>query len=134
MLRISTERSVESVRAVPAAEDARGAVLALWEAHQGSGLAACQRLYVEAAALGLFGRDPYVEVVRACNHRWMAALVGYLRPVSGSDRAALRAASLVDAAFAGFLLDQPLARDDASGQAVADLADAVAALAGQGSA
>ena len=31
----------------------------------------CTRMYVEAAALGLLGREPYATVVREANGRWM---------------------------------------------------------------
>jgi hypothetical protein len=95
-------------------------------------LSRCQRTYVEAAALGLFGREPYVSTVREGNRQWVAAVADHL-VASGTSRAqAGRAVELLDAAMTGFLLDLPLdPRAPARDQAVADLADAVAAIAGE---
>ena len=90
----------------------------------------CTRLYVEAAALGLFGEEPYASVVREANEHWNTALVDHLVRSGVRRPLARRAARLVDAAFMGFQLDLPLdvsPRDRS--RAVADLADAVAALA-----
>ena len=86
-------------------------------------------MYVEAAALGLFGREPYVTVVREANERWVAALADHLVGAGAERRAARRAVDLVDAAFMGLQLDLPLAPDDPDqGRVVRDLADAVAAI------
>ena len=84
----------------------------------------CQRLYVEAAALGLFGHEPYATEVREAN----AALDGGAgRPPrrAGLGAAAARqAANLVDAAFMGLQLDQPLDSRAQQRRTVGDLADA----------
>ncbi|MGI9085682.1 MAG: TetR/AcrR family transcriptional regulator [Aeromicrobium sp.] len=125
VLETSCEISVRTIRELPASPSVRQAVLDLWEAFEAPQLLRCQRLYVEAAALGLFGREPYATSVRASNDVWLAEMVAHLRR-SGADDRAERLAVLVDAAFNGILLDQPL--DDAreSRRIVEDLADALA--------
>lgn len=131
VLRVSNDRSVAEVAALPAAPDVRRAVLGLWQAVLSPRLARCQRMYVEAAALGLFGREPYATVVREANAVWVAAVADHL-VASGTPRArAPRAVALLDAALMGFQLDLPLdAGDPVQEQAVRDLADAVATIAG----
>ena len=130
VLRVSNDRSVAQIGRLPAAADVRNAVLDLWAAMLEPSLLRCQRMYVEAAALGLFGSEPYASVVKEANRDWVAALASHLA-ASGvpADRAG-RATALLDAAFSGFLLDLPLdAGDPVQEQAVRDLADAVAAVA-----
>ena len=105
------------------------AVLDLWSVADSSRFAPCTRLYVEAAALGLLGREPYATVVREANGRWLGSLVTHLTRSGVPRPLAKRLATVIDAAFLGFQLDAPL---DVSGtarrRAVADLADAVAEL------
>jgi AcrR family transcriptional regulator len=128
----STDRSVEILRSRPRFSDVRPAVLDVWSAMKSAPLDRCSRVYAEAAALGLLGREPYVTVVQEANERWVAALVDHLVAAGADRRAARRAANLMDAAFMGLLLDLPLAPDDADQERVArDVADAVAAFAGQ---
>ena len=136
VLRVSNDRSVGEIRAMPPSPDVRTAVLDLWTAVTSPRLDRCQRMYVEAAALGLFGREPYASVVREANEVWIGAVADHL-VASGTPRAkARRAVVLLDAALMGFQLDLPLdAGDPVQAQAVLDLADAIAAIAGaQGSA
>jgi hypothetical protein len=86
-------------------------------------------LYVEAAALGLLGHEPHAGVVLEANARWYASLVAHLTRSGVPGPLAERAATITDAAFMGFQLDAPLyAGTAAARRAVADLADAVAAL------
>jgi AcrR family transcriptional regulator len=136
VLRISNDRSVVEIRRLSPAPDVRTAVLELWKAVTSPRLDRCQRMYVEAAALGLFGREPYVSVVREANAVWVAAVADYLGASGMPAALAPRAVALLDAALMGFQLDLPLdAGDPAQQQAVCDLADAVAAIADrQGSA
>jgi AcrR family transcriptional regulator len=135
VLRVSNDRSVAELHGLAPAADVRRAVLELWTMVTSARLARCQRMYVEAAALGLFGQEPYATVVREANRVWVAALADHL-VASGTPRdRAGRAVALLDAAFMGFQLDLPLDQGDpVQQQAVRDLADAVAAIAGQGSA
>ena len=58
VLRVSTDRSVEEIRALAPAADVPGFVVGFWDASTSGQLERCQRLYVEAAALGLLGQEP----------------------------------------------------------------------------
>ena len=129
VLRVSNDRAVVAVRALEPARDVRTAVVRLWDAVTTPSLERCQRAYVEAAALGLFGREPYATVVGEANGSWMAAVADHL-VASGVPRGrAARVTTLVDAAFSGLLLDRPLEDDRRRRRAVRDLADAAAAVA-----
>ena len=130
VLRTSTARSTAHVDALPPSADLRQAVHDLWAATRAGTLERCARLYVEAAALGLFGREPYASVVREANGSWTSSLVAHLVRSGVRRPVARRVVSVVDAAFMGFELDLPLDIDARSrARAVADLADAVASLA-----
>jgi|1185.fasta_scaffold281211_2 AcrR family transcriptional regulator len=136
VLRVANDRAVAEVRRLPPAQDVRTAVLDLWAALTSPPLEQCQRTYVEAAALGLFGREPYASVVREGNGVWETAVADHL-VASGMPRArAARAVALLDAAMTGFALDLPLATagdavpPPAQDLAVRDLAEAVTAIAG----
>ena len=137
VLRLSNDRAVAVVTGLEPVAGPREAVLRLWSAVSSPGLDRCQRVYVEAAALGLFGREPYAAVVREANAVWVEAVAGYLVACGVPAGTAPRAVALLDAAVTGFLLDLPLDEGDpAQRQAVEDLATAVAAIAAaaQGSA
>jgi AcrR family transcriptional regulator len=126
ILRTSSERSVGSIRRLPPSTDLRTAVLDLWRAASSGDLQRCQRLYVEAAALGLFGREPYATEVRESNAGWMSALADHLVRTGLPRSEARRATNLVDATFMGLQMDQPLDSTDQQRRTAADLADAVA--------
>lgn len=137
VLRVSSDWSVGVLRALPPAPDVRRAVLDLWTATTSDRMDRCQRMYVEAAALGLLGREPYATVVKEANRRWVEALADQLVAAGSTPARARRAVVLLDAAFMGFQLDLPLdAGDPEVRRAVRDLADAVVAItsAGQGKA
>jgi AcrR family transcriptional regulator len=121
----SNERSMQIVRDLPTSRSVRQAVLDLWAAFETPQLSRCQRIYVEAAALGLFGHEPYATSVRASNDAWLREVVAHLER-SGAGKRAGRLASVIDAAFNGILLDQPLDGVAESRRVVADLADALA--------
>jgi hypothetical protein len=129
VLHTSIGRSTSHIAAMPPSADLRAAVLDLWAVSNAAPVDGCNRIYVEASALGLLGREPYASGVREGNTRWMAAIVGHLTR-SGVDQArAVRAAELIDAAFMGFQLDLPLDLDPAARtRTVTDLADTLAAL------
>ncbi len=129
VLNESNDRAVQLVRALPGQSSVRGEVVALWRASTSTDLDRCQRLYVEAAALGLFGREPYASVVRRANAAWIAAVADRLVAAGMPRERADRAVMLLDAAFMGFQLDLPLESRPALEQAVADLADALGSLA-----
>jgi AcrR family transcriptional regulator len=125
----SNDRSVAAVSALPPSSDLRAAVHDIWSIWQSREIEPCTRLYVEAAALGLLGREPYVSVVRSANERWMRAVVAHLTRSGVPRSVARRAAAIIDATFMGFQLDLPLDVSRAARRrAVADLADAVSAL------
>lgn len=129
VLRCSNDRAVAQIAALPPSPDLRTAVGDLWAAVQAEPADRCTRIYVEASALGLFGREPYASVVRGANTVWTAALVAHLVRSGVAPDLAPRAVELIDAAFMGFQLDLPLDVDPAArARAIADLADAVAAL------
>ena len=126
VLDISNQRSIGVIRSLPVAASTRQAVVDLWDAFAEGQLQRCQRMYVEAAALGLFGREPYATSVRESNVVWLDAIASHLRASGAEELAAPRLAALVDATFNGLLLDGPL-DDAASARAVVeDLASAVA--------
>lgn len=129
VLRDSTARSTDFIRNLPPSQDLRAAVHDLWAAMLVPLVDRCSRLYVEAAALGLFGQEPYASVVREANAQWSTALVDHLVRSGVRRPLARRAVHLIDAAFMGFQLDLPLdvgTRDRR--RVVADLAEAVAAI------
>lgn len=131
VLRESNQRAVVQVAGLPPSADLRAAVLDLWAAVRSPAIEPCTRMYVEAAALGLLGREPYASVVREANQHWMSAVVTHLTRSGVARPLARRAATIVDAAFLGFQLDAPLdVGTRARKRAVVDLADAVAALGG----
>ena len=129
VLRESNDRSIAHVRALPPMSTVRDEVLRLWGEMNAPDLDRCQRVYVEAAALGLLGREPYASVVRDANAAWAAALADRLAAAGAPRSRVARAVMLMDAAFMGFQLDLPVEERAAVEQAVRDLADAVAAIA-----
>jgi AcrR family transcriptional regulator len=130
VLRVSTDRSVAHIRGLQPSPTVRDAVLTLWRAVTSEALDRCQRVYVEAAALGLLGEEPYASVVREANTRWLAALADHLVASGVPRQRADRAVALLEATFMGLQLDLPLyAGSPVLDQAVLDAADAIAAIA-----
>ncbi|SFB35903.1 transcriptional regulator, TetR family [Amycolatopsis marina] len=130
MLRVANDRSVRTVRSLPRSRSVRTAVLDLWRVSTSEQSDHCHRLYVEAAALGLLGCEPYVSVVREANERWVDALADHLVAAGCARARAGRAVALLDAAFMGLQLDLPLGRNESQGKrVVSDLADAIATIA-----
>ncbi len=127
ILRVSNDRSVAALEALPTGDDLADGVRRLWQALRQGRLEQCQRLYVEAAALGLFGKEPYASVVKEANDRWMAALARHLEAAGCRPEASTRTANLVESVMVGLLLDQPLTEVDVQAQVVEDLADALSA-------
>jgi AcrR family transcriptional regulator len=134
VLRVSNDRSVKGIRDLEPSPNVRQAVIDLWGAVSSPQQARCQRLYVEAAALGVLGTEPFASVVGEANEVWLGALVDHL-VASGVRRSrAPRAARLVEAAFMGLQLDEPVEEPAEVRRSVRDLADAVASLWGPGTA
>jgi AcrR family transcriptional regulator len=133
ILRVSSDWSAATLESLPPATGVRQAVLKLWAATTTEPMDRCQRMYVEAAALGLLGREPYASVVRDANRRWVRALTDQLVAAGSSPARASRAVVLLDAAFMGFQLDLPLDGSDRTvRRAVGDLADAVVQITSAG--
>src|SRR3954449_1041255 len=99
VLRVSNDRSVALIRALAPSRDIRAAVRDLWTAMNSEQLQRCQRTYVEAAALGLFGSEPYATVVREANVVWVRAVADHLVTAGARRSRATRATALLDAAF-----------------------------------
>ncbi len=129
VLRESNDRSIADVRALPGTGSLREEVLGLWRAMTTGRLERCQRVYVEAAALGLLGREPYASVVREANTAWARVLADRLAAAGEPAGRVERCVTLMDAAFMGFQLDLPVEPAGAIEQAVEDLAAAVEAIA-----
>lgn len=128
LLRVSNDRSVRGIRALAPSRDVRQAVLDLWGAVSSPEQARCQRLYVEAAAMGVLGAEPFASVVGEANQLWLGALADHLVSSGMRPADAGRAARLVEAAFMGFQLDEPLEPATQIRRSIGDLADAVAAV------
>ncbi|GAA2128541.1 TetR/AcrR family transcriptional regulator [Nocardioides bigeumensis] len=124
-----TARSTAAVRALPAAPSVRAAVNRLWVAYQEEPLFSCQSVYVQAAATGLIGREPYLTDARASNARWSAAIADYLVRSGAPKSRVERIVTLVDSALYGFHLDLTTDRPDELARGVDDLAQAAQRLA-----
>jgi AcrR family transcriptional regulator len=59
-----TERSNDVVRSLRPARTVRSGVVRLWRAHLDGQLDRCQKVYVQAAASGLLGAEPFRSAVR----------------------------------------------------------------------
>lgn len=130
VLRVSSQRSAAQFGAMKPATSVRQAVLDLWVVVSGADQQRCQRMYVEGAALGLFGKEPYAAAVREANAVWMDAIQRFLVASGAPAGRAQRMTTLLDSAFMGFQLDMPLDESDALiEQAVEDLAVALQSLA-----
>ena len=128
ILRISNDRSVQGIRELEPSRSVRAAVTDLWDAVSSPAQARCQRLYVEAAALGVLGTEPFASVVAEANGVWLGALADHLVASGVRKSRAPRAARLVEAAFMGLQLDEPLEEPAEVRRSVRDLADAVTSL------
>ena len=122
VLHEANDRAVSQIRALPPSGSVSQEVTALWAAVTSPDLDRCQRVYVEAAALGLFGKEPYVSVVRHANTAWVAAVADRLVTAGMPRDRADRAVILLDAALMGFQLDLPLESRPAVEVVVRDLA------------
>jgi AcrR family transcriptional regulator len=125
-----TDRSNAVVRSLPPARTVRAGVVRLWRAHLGGQLDRCQKVYVQAAASGLLGDEPFRSAVRRANAGWADALAAYLVACGAPGTRVARVVDLVDAGLTGLHLDLPVADDaDDLERAVADLAEAAQRLA-----
>ena len=127
VLATSNTRSMAYIDAMAPAATLREAVLALWATYtEHDQVQRCQRMYVEAASLGLFGREPYVSSIKASNALWISALAAYLQRSGVAASRAPGLANLIDATFNGVFLDRPLDDAGESRRIIEDLAAALA--------
>ena len=122
-------RSVEAVDALPGARTVRAGVNALWAAFQREPLHACLDVYLQAAATGLIGQEPYLSDVRASNAQWTAGLERYFLRCGAAPRRVGRVVTLVDSALYGFHLDLTTDTPEHLSGGVDDLARAAQAIA-----
>jgi AcrR family transcriptional regulator len=123
------DRAIAAVDALPPADGVRAGVNRLWEAYQRPPLHGCQDIYVQAAATGLIGQEPYRSAVREANERWVGALRRYLVRCGAPAGRVARIVTLVDSSLFGFQLDLATDRPGELARGVDDLAAAAAALA-----
>jgi AcrR family transcriptional regulator len=127
VLEASNTRSMAYIDAMVPAVSLRQAVLDLWSTYtEHEQVQRCQRMYVEAAALGLLGREPYASSIRASNTVWIETLSAYLQRSGVAAEKAPGVATLIDATFNGVFLDRPLDDEAESRQIIEDLANALA--------
>jgi AcrR family transcriptional regulator len=118
-----TARAVRVVESLPPTRAVRTGVLRLWAALVEPELDRCQRLYIQANALGILGTDPYRKAIARSNSQWTSAVRDYLVACGARPRRAARIAELVDAALMGLHLSLPVAEDPTQlGAAVRELA------------
>ncbi len=127
VIRCSAGRSSEELRSLTPSASPHDAVLDQWRLRTTERQAQCDRLYVEASSLGLFGQEPYASEVVAMNEIWLDAVRLHLVSSGVPEARSREIAELVDAAFMGFELDLPLTTAEPVG--LAALAQAVQALA-----
>lgn len=123
------DRARAEIRRLPAAGNVREAVVTLWRTYQAEPLRSCLDVYVQAAATGLIGREPYLSVVRASNERWVVTMREFLVRSGAAEARAARVVSMIDSALYGFLLDLTTDRPEELAQGVEDLAAAAERLA-----
>ncbi len=127
VIRCSAMRSAQELRLLPASASPHEAVLDQWRLRTTERQAQCERLYVEASTLGLFGQQPYADEVAAMNEIWLDAVRQHLVASGVAEERSHEIAELVEAAFMGFELDLPLSASEPAG--LPALARAVALLA-----
>ncbi|HAM45745.1 MAG TPA: TetR/AcrR family transcriptional regulator [Propionibacteriaceae bacterium] len=127
VLRCSAERSAAELRSLAPSLSPHQAVFDQWRLRTTESQSQCERVYVEASTLGLFGQQPYAAEVAAMNAVWMEAVRLHLVASGVPEARSREIAELVEATFMGFELDRPFL--SAQPPALAALAQAVSSLA-----
>ena len=122
------DRAIAGIDALPVADGVRAGVNRLWEAYHSDPLHGCLDIYVQAAATGLIGQEPYRSAVRESNKRWIRALQAYLVRCGAAEEKVARIVTLVDSSLFGFQLDLATDRPEELARGVDDLAAAAEAL------
>jgi AcrR family transcriptional regulator len=126
----STDRSVAYLRSLSAPRTVRAGVLRLWQAYREPPLYACNLIYVQAAASGYLGEEPYRTGVRRTNAAWDAAMRDWFERCGAQRGKVERVARLVESALMGFHVELATDTPEELTRGVRDLADAAQALAG----
>jgi AcrR family transcriptional regulator len=126
----ATNRSVAHLGGMRAPRTVRGGVLNLWQAYLEPPLHACNLIYVQAAASGYLGQEPYRTSVRDSNARWEAAMRDWFLRCGAPRPKVDRITRLVEAGLLGFHVDLATDTPAELSRGVRDLADAAQALAG----
>ena len=105
-------------------------MLRLWQAYLEPPLHACNLIYVQAAASGYLGQEPYRSSVRDSNARWAAAMRDWFERCGAPRQRVDRITQLVESALLGFHVDLTTDTPEELTRGVRDLADAAQALAG----
>lgn len=125
----STNRSLDYLHSLSAARTVRAGVLRLWQAYREPPLHACNLIYVQAAASGYLGQEPYRTAVRDSNDRWAEAMRDWFERCGAPHSRVSRVTQLVESALLGFHVDLATDSPEELARAVRDLADAAQALA-----
>jgi AcrR family transcriptional regulator len=126
----TTERAVELIDALSGAPSIESGVTRLWAAYRTQPLSNCLDVYVQAAATGLIGREPYLSDARATNLAWSGALRDYVVRCGATPARAARIVDLIDSALYGFHLDLITDLPESLRRGVEDLARAAEAITG----
>jgi AcrR family transcriptional regulator len=126
----STERSVAYLRSLRAPRTVRSGVLRLWRSYHEPPLHACNLIYVQAAASGYLGQEPYRTAVRRSNALWTEAIRDWFERCGAPRSRVDRITQLVEPALMGFHVDLATDTPEELARGVRDLADAAQSLAG----
>lgn len=124
-----SQRSIAHLQQLPSARSVRSAVNRLWTEYQRAPMLQLLDVYVQAAATGLIGREPYRSATRAGNARWKEALADYMVRSGAPRRRVGRIVTLVDSSLFGFQLDLTTDQPAELARGVDDLARAAQTLA-----
>ena len=126
----ATTRSVAHLAGMKAPRSVRAGVLTLWQAYLEPPLHACNLIYVQAAASGYLGKEPFRSSVRDSNARWEAAMRDWFLRCGASRTRVDRITQLVESGLLGFHVDLATDTPEELLRGVRDLADAAQVLAG----
>jgi len=126
----ATKRSVAHLRSLTAPKTVRAGVLRLWRGYTEPPLYACNLIYVQAAASGYLGEEPYRTAVRRSNRQWEAAMRDWFERCGASRQRVGRITRLVESALLGFHVDLATDTPEELARGGRDLADAAQGLAG----
>jgi len=125
----SNDRAVRLLDEWPAAPAPRDSVAGMWAAWSEPLIEACLRVYVQTAALGLLGQEPYLSAALRANLAWGRAVVDYLARSGVPETSAERVGNLVESTLLGLWVDRPVHDPPTETDPVlGDLADAVERL------